>query len=517
MTRVKKSAVNPPLRLAVIDIGSSSVRMDIVEVTPLGKMTTLDSLTQAVTLGKDTFTRGYIKNSTLEECIKALVSFKKILREYQIEPINVKTVASSALREAENRDASLDRITMATGFQVQVLDESEINRYVFLSVHPALNTAPINTFQQIIITETGAGNTTLLHLNNGLISFSYNYRQGAIRLRKMCEGLNAESKKMYDIINNTILRTIEQIWTADSAPKNCAVVLQGGDARFAASYCSPKWDKHSTIKIPVESLKHLTDTIMNMSVDTVVSTFSLSYPDAETLGPALLSYVNLARSLSVKHVFVVPVSMRDGIVEEMVMPTRWNKEFRDQLLHCAFEIAKKYETEISHVTHVCKLAQKLFTDLTPLHQLSSRYELILSAAAVLHDVGLFISNRSHHHHSMYIILNCNLFGLGAKEVMLVALTARYHRRAMPNSSHDEYNSLDRESRVAVSKMAAILRIADSLDRTHTHSIMPTDILVKHDRVILNIKKVPDLPVIKIAVRQKGDLFEKIFGVPIEIN
>ena len=113
---------------------------------------------------------------------------------------------------------------------------------------------------------------------------------------------------------------------------------------------------------------------------------------------------------------------------------------------------------------------KLFRELQSEHGLDARFELLLRIAGILHEVGSFISDRSHHKHSMYIILNSDLFGLSRKDIALIALVARYHRRASPRAYHLEYNSLDRESRLVVSKLAAILRLADALDCKHTQQV-----------------------------------------------
>ncbi len=112
--------VNPQSQpAAVIDIGTTSIRMAIADIDSLGGVKKLDALSQAVSLGRDTFTQGAITRSTIEECVRVLSSYRQILNEYQItRPEQIRVVATSAVREARNRLAFLDRIYIATGLEV---------------------------------------------------------------------------------------------------------------------------------------------------------------------------------------------------------------------------------------------------------------------------------------------------------------------------------------------------------------------------------------------------------------
>ena len=159
-------------------------------------------------------------------------------------------------------------------------------------------------------------------------------------------------------------------------------------------------------------------------------------------------------------------TLRDGLMWEMATREAWSDEFRKHIIRSALEIGRKYQFDEPHASHVAALSKLLFDALRKEHQLPPRFETLLTVAALLHDIGLFVSNRSHHKHSMYLILNSDLFGLSARDLQLVALVARYHRRALPRTTHEGYTTLDRETRVAVSKLAAILRVADALDSGH---------------------------------------------------
>ena len=148
----------PPRPVAVIDVGTSSIRMAIAEVGPLGTVRTLESLSQGVRLGKDTFTKGEISKATIEDCVRVLRSYRSKLEEYAItRPDQVRVVATSAVREAINQLAFADRIYVATGWTVEVLDESEVQRITYSSVRPWIEVDPTLEEGRLLITEVGGG------------------------------------------------------------------------------------------------------------------------------------------------------------------------------------------------------------------------------------------------------------------------------------------------------------------------------------------------------------------------
>jgi exopolyphosphatase/guanosine-5'-triphosphate,3'-diphosphate pyrophosphatase len=144
--------------VAVIDIGTTSIRMAIAEINDQGGVRTLEKLSQAVSIGKDTFTRGSITKPTIEECVRVLKSYRKVLDEYQSSKSDqIRVVATSAVREATNRLAFIDRIYIATGMHVEPLDEAEVNRLTYLGIQPYLQSEPSLSAARTIVVEIGGG------------------------------------------------------------------------------------------------------------------------------------------------------------------------------------------------------------------------------------------------------------------------------------------------------------------------------------------------------------------------
>jgi exopolyphosphatase / guanosine-5'-triphosphate,3'-diphosphate pyrophosphatase len=501
--------------VAVIDLGTTSARMAIAQISGDGTAQALESLQQAVSLGKDTFTTGVIQRETIEECANVLRSFRRVLEQYQItEDSQIRAVATSAVREANNREAFLDRIYIATGINVEVINEADTNRITYLAVRNLLLSEPSFRDGETLVIEVGGGNTEALLLKRGQVAYSHSYHLGSLRLREMLEDYGAPVFRLPEIMEIHIDRAVKQIRQRLSLEGSPNLLALGGDVRFAVSRLIPDWDNRPLVKLPVSKLSRFAAQIVRLSVDELVRRYHLTFPDAETLGPALLIYTRLAQALRLQHLLISTATLRDGLMLEMASHGSWSEEFDQQVIYSALQIGWKYDFDQRHAEHVAQTCRMLFSALANQHRLPPRFERILTISALLHDIGLFISNRSHHKHSMYLIMNSDLFGLGARDLQLVALVARYHRRALPRPTHDNYLALDRESRVAVLKMAAILRVADALDAGHNQQIRNLKAAVQPEGLVVGVADSGDVTLEKHALQHKGQMFEQVFGMKV---
>ena len=514
-TPVEEIPKNP---FAVIDIGSTSVRMVIAQRTDEGKVQILESLHQAVSLGRDTFTIGRIEKDSIEECVSALRTFKTILDEYQIRDFkNVRTVATSAVREAVNRDIFLDRLFIATGFYVETIDEADVNSFIYLSIQEHLLTHAGLFRNNTFVMEVGGGSTQFLLLKKGFVSFSNAFRFGSFRIHEMLEHSRAPDTHFRSIMENQIQNMLDQIFEKVVADGAHTLILLGGDARFAAQHIHPEWEKTGITDISVSALEKLTEEVLSCSADDLVRKHQLTYPDAESLGPALLTYVKLARRIRVKKISVTSNTVREGVLREMCVRDIWTDKFKNQIIHTAFELGKKFRFDPLHAENAVAVSTKIFNAMKTEHKLGQHYELILTVAAILHEIGHFISNTSHHKHSMYLIQHSEIFGFNAEDILITALVARYHRRASPSMNHEEYSRLDHEERIVVSKLAAILRVADALARRHGRILAGIDARIEENALILTAENFEDMTLEQVALQDKAVLFEQIYGMPVYLR
>ena len=201
----------------------------------------------------------------------------------------------------------------------------------------------------------------------------------------------------------------------------------------------------------------------------------------------------------------------------MAVRGSWSDEFSEQVIRSALDFGRKFCFDENHAVHVALLSDKLFRELAAEHQLDARFGLLLHVAALLHEIGLYVNTTSYHKHSLYLIQYSELFGLTKRDQGLIALVARYHRRASPKPAHPAYAALDRDSRVTISKLAALLRVAIALDRSYSQRITDLKCQRDDDRLVITIPNIEDLSLEQLALKQNSLLFEETFGLQVQLR
>jgi exopolyphosphatase/guanosine-5'-triphosphate,3'-diphosphate pyrophosphatase len=499
--------------VAVIDIGASSVRMQIAEINQKsGDIRKLESYSQAVSVGKDSFAKGYIDKHSIEDCVRVMQIYRAKLAEYGVvDPEAIRVIATSGVREAANRLAFIDRIFVASGFEIEPFDEAELHRVTYFGMLPFIQKRSKDFGGQSIIFEPGGGTAELLMLDKSDVVFSRNYRLGSLRLRNTLELYDAPLAKSRSLMENQILQTIDEFKASAGNPTPENFIAMGGDIRFAANEINQKLVGDELVEVKLKALEKFTDQILSQTSDHTATKYHMSLPDANSLGPNLLTQLLFARELGCQKFLVANVNLRDGLLKEMAQGRIWPESIQAQIVQSAMRLGRKYRFNEKHAVHVAQLACSLFDQLKTLHKLPVRFRGFLQLASLLHEIGSFVSAKSKHKHSLYLILNSDLFGVGTQDLKLIALVARYHRGATPQPRHDGYGQLEREQRVVVSKLAAILRIAKALDVGHHQRIETVRCLSQGNRMELSTPDVADLSMEQLELRQVSGMFEDIFG------
>jgi exopolyphosphatase/guanosine-5'-triphosphate,3'-diphosphate pyrophosphatase len=299
-------------------------------------------------------------------------------------------------------------------------------------------------------------------------------------------------------------------------------VAMGGDARFAGRQVGKPVASEGASGMTAVTRPQFAKLVRQCerhTTEELARRFALPFPEAETLTPALLVYQALLDATGATQCQVFPGSMRDGLLLDLAarVTGREDEALTKGVTRSALAVARKYHVDRRHAQNVADLSTKLFDLLQAEHGLGTRHRLLLRVAGLLHEVGGFVSNRSHHKHSYYLIANAEIFGLSRDEHILVAHVARYHRRAVPQPSHLEYVALPRDRRILVNKLAALLRVADALDRAHGQQVRDFQGERRGDEFVITVPGVTDLTLERRAIGQKGDLFEDVFGLRIRLE
>jgi exopolyphosphatase / guanosine-5'-triphosphate,3'-diphosphate pyrophosphatase len=503
--------------VAAVDVGANALRMVVAEVFADGRIAVLEQLHRAVRLGQDTFRRGRLGGESMRAAVAVLRDYRQLLDLYRVE--KVRAVATTAVREAANGETFLDRVFMATRLNVEVIDTSEESRLTVSAVCRAVGDALGVNRRRALIADVGGGSTLLTLLEDGEIASSQSLRLGSIRLQEMFATSEQSPRRSADLLRQHISNTISALQSVVPLDEIESFVAVGGDARFAARDVGSPADAAELALVDKAAFDELVDRCERHTAEELSKRYGLPFAEAETLNPALLVYQALLQKTKAGQMIVSHVSMRDGLLLELARQVtgKEDESLLKGIIHSATVIADKYRVDLGHASNVAEVAVRLFDLFQPDHGLGPRQRLLLRVAALLHEVGGFVSSRAHHKHSEYLIANAEIFGLNRNEIAMVALIARYHRRSVPRQSHPSYMALARESRVVVGKLAALLRVADALIRGHRRRESDIRFQRQGDELLVAIPGSPGLLLEQRAVDTKGDLLEDIYGVKIRLE
>ena len=504
------SAPVPPL--AVIDIGASAVRLTVAERTPAGGLKILEEASRGVLLGKDTFTHGRLTAPAMEATLKVLEGFKRLLEGYGV--LRLRAVATSAVREASNRDTFLDRVRLRTGLNVEVIDGSEENRLTHLAVRDALGDHPALTSGTALVVEIGGGSGDLTILLDGVPKFSGTYALGAIRLRQSLGTWQGPHDRRVRLLARHIHNVVEDLKREVTLHDVRHFIALGGDMRFVVSrlHQDDAPDQRHAL-VGREEFLRLCDELSALPSETLVERFRLGPVDAETLVPALLAYRALLEETDARSIVVPRASLRLGLLLDLARGEEAARmaDLSRLVMASAVALGEKYHFDATHGHAVAHLATRLFDDLRVEHGLDDHDRLLLMVAALLHDIGIHVNRNGHHKHTQYLVSASDIFGLTRDDLAVVANVTRYHRRALPQKSHLPYAQLDRETRVRVSKMSALLRVANALDAEHMQKVWDVRVLRRPDEWALEVEGTGDFTMERLMVQSRADLFAEVFG------
>jgi len=512
----KKDESKGAKTVAAIDVGANAVRMVIAEVLPDGRIEVIERLQRAARLGQDAFRRGRLGAASMRVALAILRDFHELLKLYKVEEI--RAVATSAAREATNTDTFLDRIFLATGLKVEIIGTPEESRLTVSAVRQALGDALGVTQGDALIADVGGGSTLLTLLRDGEILTSQSLRLGSVRLHEVVASDEDSPEQTAEVLRYQVSSMLGSLQNSIPLDNVKSFIAVGGDARFAVRQIGQSIDS-DLFRIDPEAFDKLVERCEHWTPEELTRRFGVPFAEAETINPALMVYQSLFRLTKAREIIVSSVTMRDGLLLELAsrVTGKEDRALAAGVIHSATAIAQKYHVDLVHAQTVADAALRLFDEIRQDHGLGPRHRLLLHVAGLLHEVGAYVSNRSHHKHSFYLIANSEIFGLNREETVLAAHVARYHRRSGPKPSHPEFMSLPRESRVTVSKLAAILRVADALSRGHVHAPSSLQFERQGDDLIVCVPNITDLLLEQRAVQTKSDLFEDIYGMKVRLE
>jgi exopolyphosphatase/guanosine-5'-triphosphate,3'-diphosphate pyrophosphatase len=295
-------------------------------------------------------------------------------------------------------------------------------------------------------------------------------------------------------------------------------IALGSDARFAAEHAGVQVAE-KIWQIDREKFDEFVDKVQTYSAEEWVARFKIPYADAQFLHIGLLTHKIFLHLTKAAVVLVPATNIREGaVIAKINLPNPvLQDEFSAQIIASAKRLARKYHADEKHAEHVAMLSLLLFDALKTDLGLENQSRILLEVAALLHDIGMFIRAHDHQIHTSYIIHNSEIFGIARDEMRIIAKIALFHRGARPMQDDAEFAALARADRILILKLTAILRVADALDKGHSQRIKDFSLDFRSDSLVINCGGSRDIALEKIAVAEKADVFEAVFGYKVALE
>lgn len=502
----------PPDRqvFAAIDAGSNALRLQIVSVRASGVVVELESIREPVRLGHRVFLTGLLEEAEMDRAVSVLAAFRATMDRHRV--CQYRAIATSAVREAQNRDLFVHRVSSVAKVEMEVISGAEEARLLAVAVQ---HRVPLEKKSALLV-DIGGGSVELAAVKGGRTLLSQSHRLGAVRLYELfCEGSRAAEEKA-TLLEEYLDRMLKETLREVRRIRPELLLAVGGNAETLARIADGKETPQGNF-VAVPDLSDVTERLLALTATERARKYDLRPDRVDTIVPAATLLNFLVRKLDLRGFHSPRVGLRDALLSELVDQALGGVDARkveEGVLMEAERLGEHFRYDAAHAHHVRKMALAIFDSLRADQKLSARDRVLLGVAATLHDIGEFVGYAHHHKHGYYLISNSELGGLTNEEMRLVAVAIRYHRRAHPTDRHPEFALLSRDDRKRVSRLAAILRVADALDREHRQKVRGLTAAVRRGELWLSSKVDGDPALESWAIENKRALFKEVFGMPV---
>jgi exopolyphosphatase/guanosine-5'-triphosphate,3'-diphosphate pyrophosphatase len=508
------------MRIAAIDIGTNSVHMIVVRVRPDLSFEVIDREKAMVRLGAGGLDGKALTTDAMSAALQALSKFKRLAESHSVDVILA--AATSATREARNGGEFLARIEAETGIRPRVITGAEEARLIHLA---AVYGVDVGSARAVVI-DIGGGSTEITLGTATAIQAAKSFKIGVIRLTERfvkSDPLSGrDEQKLTKHVMSEIDRHCEQITAAgfDRVIGTSGTILSLGTVAAAMADGTVPSELRN-LRVPAKQIRRLRKEAVALSLAQRLTMPGLDprRGDLMVAGAVLLDAI--LRRLGAEDITLCDLALREGLVLDYIRRNSKHIKHVDSIpdvrRRSSLELAERCNYYAEHAQQVVRLALAIFDQTRALHGLTDREREWLEFAALLHDIGTHISYERHHRHSYYLIRNGDLRGFDPDEIEVIALVARYHRRGTPKRSHEEYSKLPSPLRRTVRTLASILRVAESLDRSHTQTIAGLDLRDRGDDALLQVHTSADAELEVWATNRHLQPFERILGKPVRLE
>lgn len=503
----------PKKQVAAIDVGSHSIQMKVGEINRKGEFRELEHFYKTTTLGKDTFTNGKISFSSVDKLCELLEVFARVIKDYQIS--HYKAVATSALREAGNKDYIIDQVKQKTGISIAVISNSEEQFYHHRAMKSRMKEIDTVLKENTLMIALGAGSIQITAYHNQILHSTQNIKIGALRLREVFGMLENELLDYRTVVKEYIQANLDAIDIFREKVKYKNLIVVGGEIellnRIQKDYLK-KTDSH----LQTDDFDKIYELLMNQTVVELSGKYDIVHERAEILHPILLLLDNVIKQVGAEQMILSEIGLNDGVIDELheeIYSLTSKISYAGDILENARELARRFYYHERHQRTLEEYASFLFQKTKRLHGMNEE-ELLLRASVILQDVGKAMDQSNHAIHSYHIIKSLEILGLSEREVSIIAQTAGYHTDSRPKFLDNDYRFLQQKDRILISKLTAIIGLANALDKSHQKKYELTSVNIKNKELVITAvtEFLTNTTLEEWSFKAKAEFFKEVFGI-----
>lgn len=505
---------------AAIDVGSFELEMGIYQISEKAGIRRIDHVRHVIALGKDTYSQGKISYGLVEEMCRVLGGFVEIMKTYRVK--DYRAYATSAMREARNKQIILEQIRVRTGLTVCIISNSE-QRFISYKAIAAM----AGEFNKVIqkgtaIVDVGFGSAQLSLFDKDALVTTQNLPLGALRVRGLLAGIPStvgEHREQIEEIVDNELFTFRKMYLKDREITNLIGIGEN------ILYIMNRMDRNAHgDRIDAESMSRLYDRLCQLTTNQIEERFNVNSEYASLLLPSVVVYKRILELTGAEMFWVPGIRLCDGIAAEYAHDNKlvkFSHNFENDILAASRNMAKRYKCHTGHNQVMGQYALGIFDSMKKYHGLGSRERLLLQIAVLLHSCGKFISIKNSNECAYNIIMSTEIIGLSHLEREIIANVVRYNIRDF------DYDKVQLETEILeenlpgrsrssvtilIAKLTAILRLANSMDRSHRGKLTDCRMAVKDNELVVSTGYPENMALEAASFGQKADFFEEIFGV-----
>lgn len=498
---------------AAIHLGSEMISMQIIEYRNTDKYKIIELCNRRIRLGEATFKNKIIPFELVSEICEILTGFKRLMEEYGVEEYVMQ--ATTAVREASNQIFLLDQIYNKTGLIVDVVDMPKEIYTKFVAIRHTLKAEKISTEREgMLLMDISSGGLGVTLVRDDKICYQENFHIGIIRIKESFERNRRESMHFNKALTEFLSSTISPVRRELGDNSVQYLVLSGTETELLLRMLG--LDEGQMVhRIKAADFHAFFDKMRQMNLPQLIQAYKIPESVAELVLPTVLLYEQLLHLIPAQEIIITADRFIDGMQllhigkkTNAVMRKEWDQE----LISLFHTIGSRYLYDKKHAQQVERLSLIIFDKIANSYGMGERERLLLRAACILHDIGKYICMRSHSIYTYQLIMSTDIIGLSETDKQIVALASYYHANRLFDKTNTKAPQVPRELVPVVAKLAAIVRLADALDRSYMQKIHSCSIVLKDNSLRLLAASKEDLALEMWTFADKSSFFEEVYGI-----